>query len=175
MAIFDPSVRRQRSDSLLITEVIPPGATHHGPRRMASASSIPGIDWIGTRTRDAESATMWSLPHLDRAPLTRFENLNRQLVLFCMGFLLPFCWIIAAFLPLPPLERATKEEAPQSSDQQESSSAVNADQTQGYSSKAVERYENARWWRKINRMLSVVGLLVIGAIIALAVVAATRA
>lgn len=27
------------------------------------------------------------------------------------------------------------------------------------------RYENARWWRNINRIMSVLGLLVIGAIV----------
>jgi hypothetical protein len=32
------------------------------------------------------------------------------------------------------------------------------------------RYESARWWRNLNRVMSVVGLLIIGAIIALVVV-----
>jgi hypothetical protein len=31
------------------------------------------------------------------------------------------------------------------------------------------RYNSARWWRNLNRIMSVVGLLIIGAIIALAV------
>ena len=31
----------------------------------------------------------------------------------------------------------------------------------------------ARWWRTLNRIMSVVGILVIGAVIALAVVATT--
>ncbi|KAL8668449.1 MAG: hypothetical protein Q9168_006919 [Polycauliona sp. 1 TL-2023] len=33
------------------------------------------------------------------------------------------------------------------------------------------RYENARWWRNLNRLMCIVGVLIIIAIIALAVVA----
>jgi hypothetical protein len=32
------------------------------------------------------------------------------------------------------------------------------------------RYESARWWRNLNRAMSIVGLLIIGAIVALVVV-----
>jgi len=32
------------------------------------------------------------------------------------------------------------------------------------------RYESARWWRNLNRVMSIVGLLIIGAIVALVVV-----
>jgi hypothetical protein len=32
------------------------------------------------------------------------------------------------------------------------------------------RYNSAKWWRNLNRVMSIVGLLVIGAIVALAVV-----
>jgi len=32
------------------------------------------------------------------------------------------------------------------------------------------RYESARWWRNLNRVMSVVGLLIIGAVVALVVV-----
>lgn len=32
------------------------------------------------------------------------------------------------------------------------------------------RYESARWWRNLNRVMSMVGLLVIGAVIALVIV-----
>jgi hypothetical protein len=32
------------------------------------------------------------------------------------------------------------------------------------------RYNNARWWRNLNRIMAMVGVLIIGAVIALAVV-----
>ncbi|PWW80345.1 hypothetical protein C7212DRAFT_362155 [Tuber magnatum] len=172
IAIFDPTVRRQRSDdTMLITEVIPPTQAHHGPRRMASSQNIPGIDWIGTRTRDPEAATMWSLPHLDQAPLTGFESINRQLILFCLGFILPVCWIIAAVLPLPPHAEIMKEPK---SGQQQLEYTADIEGAKVSTTEQVEIYQNARWWRRVNRMLAPVGLVVIGAIIALAVVAATR-
>jgi hypothetical protein len=169
IAIFDPTIRRQRSDdSMLITEVIPPSAAYLGPRRMTSNNSIPGVDWIGHRTRDTDSATMWSLPHLNHPPVTRFENLNRQVVLFCLGFILPFCWIIAAFLPLPPFRKVNKEMG--------GDLAYDAD-IEGARTFTLEDerlYENAKWWRRVNRTLSVVGLLMMGTILSLALVAATR-
>ncbi|RPB05776.1 hypothetical protein L873DRAFT_1662333 [Choiromyces venosus 120613-1] len=144
---------------------------HRGPRRMASSHSIPGIDWVGTRTRDPEVATMWSLPHLDQAPLTGFESINRQLVLFCLGFILPLCWIIAAVLPLPPHAEITKEPK---SNQQQLEYTADIEGARVFTTEEVEIYQNARWWRRVNRMLAPIGLVVIGAIIALAVVAATR-
>ncbi|KAG0637704.1 hypothetical protein HOY80DRAFT_1002415 [Tuber brumale] len=172
IAIFDPTVRRQRSDdTMLITEVIPPTQAHHGPRRMASSQSVPGVDWVGTRTRDPEVATMWSLPHLDQAPLTGFESINRQLILFCLGFILPLCWIIAAVLPLPPHAEITKEPK---SNQQQLEYTADIEGARVTTAEEAEIYQNARWWRRVNRMLAPVGLVVIGAITALAVVAATR-
>lgn len=156
---------------MLITEVIPPAQAQHGPRRMASSQSIPGVDWIGTRTRDPEAATMWSLPHLEQAPLTGFESINRQLILFCLGFILPFCWIIAAVLPLPPHAEITKEPK---SNQQQLEFTADIEGARVFTTEEVEVYQNARWWRRVNRILAPVGLVVIGVIIALAVVAATR-
>lgn len=69
--------------------------------------------------------------------------------------------MVAALLPLPP--------NPQ---RQMSEREVNGHSTFRYHQQLVEemRYESARWWRNLNRLMSVVGLLIIGAVIALAVV-----
>jgi len=90
---------------------------------------------------------------------------NAQVVLFIMGFILPFAWMIAAFLPLPPrptLEALEKENANQNSRLREIRRRnFRVDET---------RFESARWWRNLNRGMSVVGLVIIGAIIALVIV-----
>ncbi|KAL7274626.1 hypothetical protein RUND412_002458 [Rhizina undulata] len=168
IAVFDSSAQLQRQtsdDSMAIAEIIPPPPAVYNPygsRRTASRSSIPGIDWIGSRTRDPEIATTWSMPHLDHTPLTRFENVDRQLILFCLGFILPICWIVAAFLPLPIPRGSSRTAAP---------AAIDIESSSSWTVEELRRYENARWWRRINRILSVGGLCVIGAIIALVIVA----
>lgn len=82
---------------------------------------------------------------------------NIQVVLFIIGFIFPFAWMAGALLPLPQrysLEKGEKQPEyryqPQAGDER--------------------RFEAVRWWRNLNRIMSVVGLLIIGAIIALAVV-----
>lgn len=175
----DPTERKvrhqQSDDSMQITEVIPPGALYQGQGQWGSSESVPGVDWVGSRTKimDAEIATQWSTPHLDHTPLSRFETIDRQLVMFCLGFLLPVCWIIAAFLPLPEVQ-ARSYKQPISVVGQPSHYAVDAEVGSNNTAKQQRKYENAKWWRSVNRTMSVVGLLVIGAIIALCVLAATR-
>lgn len=122
---------------------------------------------------DPEVATQWSTPHLDNIPPSRSENIDRQLIMFCLGFVLPICWIIAAFLPLPKLQPRTKKQ-PHPENSEFPSYTVDVEAASNHSAVEARRYENARWWRRVNRVLSVFGLAIIGAIITLGVVAATR-
>lgn len=171
----DSRIRRQpSSDSLLITEIILPDAAYHATRRFDSSESIPGVDWIGTRTRimDPEVATQWSIPHLHHTPLSRFENVDRQLVLFCLGFILPICWIVAAFLPLPKFRGGIKKNLHSTTIGEFSSYTVDVETSQSVD--VEQKHENAKWWRKVNRILSGIGMAMIGAIVTLGVVAATR-
>jgi len=89
---------------------------------------------------------------------------NLQILLFCIGFIFPFAWFVAAFLPLPSRPMLSNEGTP---------SQLNVAQNLHKALDQVDeaRYENTRWWRNVNRLMSIVGLLVIGAIIALAIVA----
>ena len=67
-------------------------------------------------------------------------------------------WIIAAFLPLPPnpsFDTIPSEGMPDV--------AVDIEKALGPIDQA--RYENARWWRIINRIMSVVGVVAIGAVV----------
>ncbi len=70
--------------------------------------------------------------------------------------------MVAAFLPIPPKPTNHKFEADLESTHpafRQQQHIVNE-----------TRYESARWWRNLNRVMSVVGLLIIGAVVALAVV-----
>lgn len=74
---------------------------------------------------------------------------------------------MAAFLPLP-------EEPPSSRRSSGDLEAGAADLTISKEAKKADaeyerRFINARFWRRVNRVLSVVGILVIAAIVALAV------
>jgi len=125
------------------------------------SSGMPTLERRDGRERDPESATLWSLPHLDHTPLSHLENINQQVFFFCLGFVFPIAWMIAAFLPLPQLNEKGKSHV-----------ADLSNETSNKRQAELEvRYENARWWRRINRGMSVIGLLIIGAIIALVVVA----
>ena len=74
--------------------------------------------------------------------------------------------MIGACLPLPPNPQPDMEEANGSTSQLDARSS--------YPRRSMLPhelyYEGARWWRRLNRYMSIVGLLVIGAIIALVVV-----
>ncbi|KAK4177071.1 hypothetical protein QBC36DRAFT_140241 [Triangularia setosa] len=138
----------------------------------------PGQDYNVFRTLRQKTSSIWS-PHLrqDRrasrysmwdppsvnwsADTNLMGKRNIQVVLFIIGFIFPFAWMIAAILPLP--KRYTLEKESESAQKQPEYS---------YQPQAggERRFETVRWWRNLNRIMSVVGLLIIGAVISLAVV-----
>lgn len=125
---------------------------------------------------------------------------NVQVVSFVLGFIFPFgtlslppfsihlvlqriimltkqpiktAWMIAAFLPLPTLTFQSKMmEEGRSSNENLSSSEAEVLPAPPRSDEAYElrMLEAARWWRRLNRYMSFVGLLVIGAVVALIVI-----
>ncbi|KAK4639019.1 hypothetical protein QC761_702290 [Podospora bellae-mahoneyi] len=108
--------------------------------------------------RRASRYSMWDPPSINwSADTSLMGKRNIQVVLFIIGFIFPFAWMAGALLPLPQrysLEKGEKQPEyryqPQAGDER--------------------RFEAVRWWRNLNRIMSIVGLLIIGAIIALAVV-----
>lgn len=81
----------------------------------------------------------------------------------------PKAWFIAAFLPLPPAPAANNANgkgAPRQTQMLE-------DLEKQLGAVDEARYENARWWRNINRVMSGFGVLILVAIIALVAVAAS--
>ncbi|KAK0737068.1 hypothetical protein B0T21DRAFT_287697 [Apiosordaria backusii] len=136
----------------------------------------PGPDYNVFRTLRQKTSSIWS-PHLrqDRrasrysmwdppsvnwsADTGLMGKRNAQVVLFIIGFIFPFAWMIGAILPLPKrytLEKESAQKQPEYSYQPQAGDE--------------RRYETVRWWRNLNRIMSVVGLLIIGAVVALAVV-----
>jgi hypothetical protein len=111
--------------------------------------------------------TQWSYPHLERPPPAKTEYFRPQLFFFIVGFILPIAWFMGAFWPLSPKPHFVPE-APMTVGK-----AQNGDPELAVFASADDerKYENARWWRNVNRIMSVVGLLLIGGIIALAILA----
>ncbi|KAI9808535.1 MAG: hypothetical protein M1825_003684 [Sarcosagium campestre] len=124
--------------------------------------------WSPRLRTDRRSArlSVWSAPPVqEKVTDGIFTRRRMQILLFCIGFILPIAWMVGAFLPLPmnPSMMDEKRNAKEPSFAEALSIYVrSADEA---------RYENARWWRNVNRIMSIVGLILIGAVIALVVVA----
>ncbi|EGO57599.1 hypothetical protein NEUTE1DRAFT_81294 [Neurospora tetrasperma FGSC 2508] len=143
------------------------------------------------RTLREKTSSIWS-PHLrqDRRhsrfdvwdpPTTSWSadsgvtgKRNIQIVLFALGFIMPFAWMIAAFLPLPPnpksemLEKGTH--SPEDPFDRSKSRLGFRTSINPISPMEEARYLSARWWRRLNTGMSFVGVIIIGAVIALAVI-----
>ncbi|KAI5277671.1 hypothetical protein KEM52_004863, partial [Ascosphaera acerosa] len=86
-----------------------------------------------------------------------------QLILFVAGFVCPPLWFAAALLPLP---RCRSDHADTENGQMMVMTPGGTTRTRG-----EDPYlENARWWRRRNRMISPVGVLIILVLVILAAV-----
>ncbi|KAF3770036.1 hypothetical protein M406DRAFT_96647 [Cryphonectria parasitica EP155] len=119
------------------------------------------------------TSSLWSPPPAARCPRALHDlghALGGLVVLFVFGFIFPFAWMIGAVLPLP-------KPSPLAMVQRDSSYSDLAVRTRSHEfDRHIEsvdelRYENAKWWRMLNRCMSFVGLLIIGAVVGLAVAA----
>ena len=118
---------------------------------------------------------MFRAPSLDEH--AEGKGLNKrsvQIWLFALGFVVPIAWWIASFLPLP--EKPDFAETPPGSPpeverQRRQSQVARRDLEKELGPTDLMRYENARWWRNLNRVMSVVGGVIIALVVALAVVA----
>ncbi|KAK3692754.1 hypothetical protein B0T22DRAFT_24805 [Podospora appendiculata] len=119
--------------------------------------------------RRASRYSVWDPPSVSWSADTGIlGKRNAQVVLFLVGFIFPFAWMIAALLPLPPNPKLQMLERGDNSNSQYKSTQREVRPQPGVVDET--RYESARWWRNLNRAMSFVGLIIIGAVVALAVV-----
>jgi len=121
---------------------------------------------LRTDQRNQSRYGIWTAPSLDsNLPSTLFGRQNRQIFFFCLGFIVPLGWIIASFLPLPP-------------DPTVVCTPIQIDAEQHYMQQFGpaddKAYQKARWWRSLNRIMSVIGTILIVTIIVLAVLLARK-
>ncbi|PWY83030.1 hypothetical protein BO70DRAFT_34138 [Aspergillus heteromorphus CBS 117.55] len=111
-------------------------------------------------------AGTWGAPSLDSRMEPLFGRRNIQVWSFCVGFVFPLAWLIASFLPLPNQPDMTLAEG-DVENQLEMTLRMRLRDLER------KRYENARWWRNLNRWMNPLGLVIITIVITLAVVGTT--
>ncbi|KAJ2985456.1 hypothetical protein NUW58_g5520 [Xylaria curta] len=165
-----------------------PREVQHNGSQTFLPETPPAVVVDTRRAPKKKTSSIWS-PHLRpdnrasryslwRPPSVTWSTENRvlgrrniQLVLFVLGFVFPFAWMIAAFLPLPPRLQYDMQElgkSPARFPTPEDSGAEFPYRQVGPIDDS--RYQSARWWRNLNRFMSIIGLLILGAVAALIVV-----
>ncbi|KAK0891262.1 hypothetical protein LTR57_024846 [Friedmanniomyces endolithicus] len=96
---------------------------------------------------------------------------NRQILLFALGFICPLLWMLGAALPLPrkPSGATDAEKQVGGGSEEDVQMAMMKHEAGDAEKRWREEKEwlKARWWRTLNRIMSLVGLLVIGAVVSL--------
>ncbi|KAB8243305.1 hypothetical protein F9C07_2093518 [Aspergillus flavus] len=152
-----------------------PGHSRHQLRHSWSPHLYP--DRRNVRPR----GSAWGAPSMDSRTEPFLGRRNIQVWSFCLGFVFPLgtctrtwksqlwcllvfssAWLIAAFLPLPPKpEMILQEDSEPGREKTLQMRVLDLER---------KRYENARWWRNLNRWMIPLGLVIITIIITLAVV-----
>lgn len=108
------------------------------------------------------SASAWTCPSMDTTVEPTFGLRNIQVYSFCVGFIFPLAWMIASFLPLPAKPKIGPEML-ESNDDMEMALEIQLLSIQ------QRRYDNARWWRNLNRWMVSLGIVIIIIIVSSAI------
>jgi hypothetical protein len=73
--------------------------------------------------------------------------------------------MIAAFVPLPSRPFLNMRERDSSTSHLDGSNDASNDYTRQFGPMDEARYESAKWWRRLNRWMSLLGLLIITAVV----------
>jgi hypothetical protein len=117
------------------------------------------------RSGDHPRRNPWHAPSMDENRETLINLRNAQVLSFILGFLFPISWFIAAFLPLPPKPNLSMDEVSRIP-----TPNIEAQLQQRLDIESDIRYENARWWRGLNRIMCAFGTVIVVLVITLAVV-----
>ncbi|KAI4725855.1 hypothetical protein E4T49_06389 [Aureobasidium sp. EXF-10728] len=175
---FQPPRRQQTVNS---GRAVPREQTNSSfyPQSLAASHMYNTPPHLAPSRRLSHRLSTWRAPSFDEALNTLvLSRGNRQILFFCLGFLCPFFWMIAAFLPLPhrPVEATMVNLESSIQDfselEGEKSHYPRGMQLEMRHWDLERKYLKARWWRNLNRIMSFVGVGIIGAIVALAVIAA---
>ncbi|KAF1353536.1 hypothetical protein BDV97DRAFT_278312, partial [Delphinella strobiligena] len=113
----------------------------------------------------------WRAPSFDEALSTLLKTRqNRQILFFCLGFICPVLWMVAAFLPIPsrPLDaRVSDFTRTEDETKTEMGRTQYSVQMNMFDWEQEKRYLKSRWWRNLNRIMSFVGVGVIVAIVSI--------
>lgn len=121
--------------------------------------------------RHAQRQSVWEAPSINWSTEGGwFGRRNMQIVMFIVGFVFPFAWMIAAFLPLPPRPLQEMQERDDSTSNLGASNHEFNDYERQFGPMDEARYESAKWWRRLNRWMSLVGAIIIAIIIVLVIV-----
>ena len=130
----------------------PAGAT----RRRVSPTWSPHL-WHDRNSLDRRRSVFLQ-PSMDEAAEgIGLTKRNVQIICFSSGFVFPLAWFIAACLPLPAKPRTQRTKGKNVARQSE----IMEDLEQQLGPIDVARYENARWWRHLNRLMCLCGVTVI--------------
>lgn len=161
----DPHYRFSHADTVSTVSDVPEMQEQHpvytlGSQRRPLDIITPPTPRLRPARRSQAGLSAWKAPSFDQEPL--FGRQNRQILLFCLGFICPLAWILASFLPLPP-DPELSTPAPSLVDvERQLAGIVTVDE---------RSFRKANWWRNLNRILAAVGTLLIGVIIALGILA----
>ncbi|KAL7945712.1 hypothetical protein V8C42DRAFT_42966 [Trichoderma barbatum] len=163
----DMQRRASESDSMDIRPQPYPPIGHSFVKKQTSSVWSPHLQ----HDRRASRFSIWSPPSLAESADYGIWKRNLQLVLFVVGFVCPLSWIIAAVLPIPPkLEREMTERAYSTGHLDIRMEARH----QRLYINAERLHERARWWRSVNRRMSIIGALILCLCVVLIVVGVTQ-
>lgn len=111
----------------------------------------------------ASGRNRWLAPSINENGAPIFTLRNAHMVGFMLGFVFPISWFIAAFLPLP--AKPVMKEVVQ--DPEVGGLTLQEQLDRQTTIREEIRYANLRWWRNLNRFMSIVGLVVIAIIVSL--------
>jgi hypothetical protein len=121
-------------------------------------------------TRRQTRPSMWQAPSFVESLDTLVHSRsNRQVLFFICGFILPVMWMIGAALPLPIRPISTEEliKRMEAAGPEDLESALMKHEAGDAEKRLREEraYLKGHWWRTVNRVMSVIGVLVIAAVV----------